>query len=159
MLIRKAERFDAGSMFAIVREATAAADTLPFRAMPDALCEAHWFGPHQAWVATSDDDRVEGIYKLGDNYPDSGSHVASATYIVASGARGRGIGRTLVEHSLDEARSRGYSAIVFNYVVASNAAAVALYLKLGFAVVGTIPGAFRHPALGPVDVYVMHRAL
>ncbi len=47
----------------------------------------------------------------------------------------------------------------FNYVVSTNAPAVELYRKLGFAVVGTLPAAFRHRTLGLVDVYVMHRFL
>ena len=73
--------------------------------------------------------------------------------------RRQGIGRALVEHSLDRARSEGFLAMQFNYVVSSNAPAVELYRKLGFAVVGTLPAAFRHRTLGLVDVYVMHRFL
>lgn len=38
-------------------------------------------------------------------------------------------------------------------------AAVALWQKLGFAIVGTLPKVFRHPPLGHVDAYVMHRFL
>ena len=159
MLIRKAARRDAEAMFAIAREAAAAGDALPFRHMPDATCEAHWFGAHQAWVAEDGNGRIWGMYKLGDNYPDLGGHVASATYIVAADARGRGIGRALVLHSLEEARRRGYLAMQFNYVVSTNSAAVELYRRLGFAIAGTIPAGFRHGTLGLVDVYVMHRAL
>jgi ribosomal protein S18 acetylase RimI-like enzyme len=47
----------------------------------------------------------------------------------------------------------------FNFVVSSNTAAVALWQRLGFAIVGTLPGAFRHRTLGCVDAYVMYRAL
>jgi ribosomal protein S18 acetylase RimI-like enzyme len=47
----------------------------------------------------------------------------------------------------------------FNFVVASNEAAVKTWKKHGFAVVGTIPAAFRHATLGFVDVFVMHRVL
>lgn len=47
----------------------------------------------------------------------------------------------------------------FNYVVSTNGPAVALYRKLGFAVVGTLPEAFRHGRRGLVDVFVMHRFL
>lgn len=159
MLIRKAERPDADAMFAIVRQAATAEDSLPFRDMPDATCEAHWFGPHQSWVAEDDRGRILGIYKLGDNYPDLGAHVASATYIVAADARGQGVGRALVLHSVDEARRRGYLAMQFNYVVSTNLAAVELYRKLGFRIVGTIPAGFRHRMHGLVDVHVMHRSL
>ena len=103
--------------------------------------------------------RVVGMYKMGANYPDLGAHVASATYVVDPLTQGRGIGRALVTHSLDRARSEGFLAMQFNYVVSTNAPAVELYRKLGFAVVGTLPAAFRHRALGLVDVYVMHRFL
>jgi ribosomal protein S18 acetylase RimI-like enzyme len=44
-------------------------------------------------------------------------------------------------------------------VVSTNRPAVALYRKLGFDVVGTLPKAFRHGTLGLVDVFVMHRFL
>ncbi len=47
----------------------------------------------------------------------------------------------------------------FNFVVASNEGAVALWKSLGFEVVGRVPRAFRHPALGLVDALVMYRAL
>ena len=56
-------------------------------------------------------------------------------------------------------RERGYTALQFNFVVASNEGAVRLWQKHGFAVVGRVPRAFRHRALGPVDVLIMHRAL
>ena len=65
----------------------------------------------------------------------------------------------LGRHALDEARGRGSRAMQFNFVVSSNAAAVRLWQKLGFAIAGVLPGAFRHSRLGFVDVYVMFRSL
>ena len=47
----------------------------------------------------------------------------------------------------------------FNFVVSTNTAAVALWQSLGFAIVGTLPGAFRHQEFGFVDAYVMFRSL
>jgi len=47
----------------------------------------------------------------------------------------------------------------FNFVVSTNARAVELWRSLGFAIVGTLPGAFRHRQLGYVDAYVMFRSL
>ncbi len=96
------------------------------------------------------------MYKMGANYPDHGAHVASATYAVAAGAQGKGIGRALVLHSPRQARSEGFLAMQFNYVVSTNTAAMALYRKLGFRIAGTLPQAFRHPQLGLVDTYVLH---
>ena len=55
------------------------------------------------------------------------------------------------------ARRRGFTAMQFNFVIASNERAVRLWQACGFAVVGTLPGAFDHPRLGLVDAYVMHR--
>jgi ribosomal protein S18 acetylase RimI-like enzyme len=66
--------------------------------------------------------------------------VASATYVVDAATRA-GVGRALVEHSLERARAEGFLAMQFNYVVSTNGPAVALYRKLGFAVVGTLPEA------------------
>jgi RimJ/RimL family protein N-acetyltransferase len=47
----------------------------------------------------------------------------------------------------------------FNAVAESNRAAVGLYERLGFTIVGTVPGAFAHPTLGRVGLHVMYRDL
>jgi hypothetical protein len=53
------------------------------------------------------------------------------------------------------ARRNGFAAIQFNAVVETNTAAVLLYQSLGFITLGTAPGAFRHPVLGPVGLRIM----
>ncbi|CCP16575.1 GNAT family N-acetyltransferase [Stenotrophomonas maltophilia] len=159
MEIRAATADDFDAMWAIFRAAIATGDALPFGRTFDAeTFRSHWFGLQTADVAVLE-DRVVGMYKMGANFPDLGAHVASATYVVDPRVQGRGIGRALVEHSLDRARSEGFLAMQFNYVVSTNTPTVALYRTLGFAVVGTLPEAFRHRELGLVDVYVMHRFL
>lgn len=146
-------------MWEIFQDVIAAGDALPFSDDFDVgAFQSHWFGPHQSYVAVKDGDLV-GMYKLGANYPGRGSHVASATYMVSPAAQGKGIGRALVQCSLAQASDAGYSSIQFNYVVSTNAPAVELYKKLGFAIVGTLPKAFRHKQLGFVDAYVMSRFL
>ena len=77
----------------------------------------------------------------------------------ASGRPRSGIGAALCVHSLQAARERGYRAMQFNFVVASNAGAVRLWQRHGFAVVGRVAAAFRHRTLGPVDALIMHRLL
>ena len=73
--------------------------------------------------------------------------------------RGRGAGRQLCAHSLEEARRLGFSAMQFNLVLVTNEKAVRLWTEMGFATVGVLPKAFRHAALGPVDALVMYREL
>jgi ribosomal protein S18 acetylase RimI-like enzyme len=103
--------------------------------------------------------RVVGTYILRPNQQAGGSHVANAAFMVAACAQGRGIGRGMGEHCLAEARRLGFRAIQFNFVVSTNESAIHLWQQLGFKIVGTLPGAFRHPGQGYVDVYVMFRQL
>jgi GNAT superfamily N-acetyltransferase len=103
--------------------------------------------------------RVVGCYRLAPNQMGPGDHVANGSYMVAEAARGHGVGAALCAHSLEEARRSGFAAMQFNFVVSTNTAAVRLWQRHGFAIVGTLPKAFRHPTLGPVDGYVMYRAL
>ena len=159
MKIRQATNADLDAMWSIFQAVIAAGDALPFSDDFDrATFESHWFGGQASYVAVADPD-VLGMYKYGANYPGRGAHVASATYVVHPAAQGRGIGRALVEHSLSQAQRDGFLAMQFNYVVASNVPAVELYRKLGFAIAGTLPTAFRHKRLGLVDAYVMYRFL
>ena len=74
-------------------------------------------------------------------------------------ARGRGAGRAPGEDSVRECRRLGYRGMQFNLVVATNEPAVRVWTAVGFRVVGTIPGAFRHAALGYVDAHIMYRSL
>jgi hypothetical protein len=62
-------------------------------------------------------------------------------------------------HSLAHARSRGYRALQFNFIVATNEPAVRPWQSLGFDTVGRLPAAFGHPACGFVDALVMYRLL
>ena len=72
---------------------------------------------------------------------------------------GRGVGRSLGERVLEWATEQGFMAMQFNAVVESNLAAVELWRKLGFDIVGTVPRAFRLPDGTHVGLYVMYRRL
>jgi len=65
----------------------------------------------------------------------------------------------MCEHSQRIAAELGFRAMQFNFVVASNERAVRLWERLGFTVVGRLPGAFRHQKLGFVDALVMFKTL
>ncbi len=58
--------------------------------------------------------------------------------MTSSAATGRGVGRRMVEHSLQRARERGFKAIQFNFVVSTNERAVRLYKTFGFDTIGTV---------------------
>ena len=105
------------------------------------------------------DRQVAGTYILKPNQPGAGAHVANAAFMVATNARGFGVGRAMAEHCLSEARRLDFRAMQFNFVVSTNESALRLWRSLGFKIVGTVPGAFRHPVRGYVDVYVMFRSL
>jgi ribosomal protein S18 acetylase RimI-like enzyme len=99
------------------------------------------------------------MYKFAPNFRDRGSHVANAAFMVDPRCGGRGVGRAMGVHCLREAKRAGFRAMQFNIVVSANDAAVALWKKLGFSIVGTLPKVFRHEDLGYVDAFVMHRFL
>jgi ribosomal protein S18 acetylase RimI-like enzyme len=157
--IRRAHIEDLDAMWEIFSAVVASGDAFPFgENFNRQTFQAHWFGGHAACVALLD-GRIVGMYKMGANYPDHGSHVASATYAVAPDAQGQGVGKVLVADSLERARGEGFLAMQFNYVVTANAPAMALYRKFGFRQVGTLPKAFRHRQLGLVDACVLFREL
>ena len=106
-------------------------------------------------VVAVDDDTVLGSAKMGPNRPGRGSHIATASFLVAPAAQGRGVGRALGEHVVDWARAAGYRGIQFNAVVETNAPAVHLWRSLGFQVLATVPGAYDHPEHGYVGLHVM----
>ena len=85
--------------------------------------------------------------------------MANCGYITSVGATGRGVARAMCGHSLEYAKSRGFRAMQFNFVVSTNQRAVALWQSFGFEIVGRLPGAFLHPTAGYVDAYVMYSNL
>jgi GNAT superfamily N-acetyltransferase len=96
---------------------------------------------------------------MGPNRPGPGSHVATASFMVARHARGRGVGRALGEYAVSWARDHGYAAMQYNSAVECNRPAVRLFKSLGFDVIGTVPEAFAHPTEGRVGLHIMYRRL
>ena len=115
--------------------------------------------PPGATVELEDGGALLGSARMGPNRPGRGDHVGTASFIVATQTRGRGVGRRLAEHVVRWHREQGYAGIQFNAVVETNTAAVALWRSLGFVVVGTVPGAFRSATHGPVGLHVMYLPL
>jgi ribosomal protein S18 acetylase RimI-like enzyme len=129
------------------------------RDMSRAAALAYWLAPHHEVHVAVEDGEVVGTYYLRANNAGGGAHVANCGYMVAAAATGRGVARAMCAHSLARAKERGFLAMQFNFVVATNERAVRLWQAMGFAIVGRLPGAFAHPAHGFVDALVMYRAL
>lgn len=160
MQIRPALPGDADAIWTILEPAIRAGETY---ALPrdwgreEAL--AYWAAADRDTFVAEEDGGILGTYFVRANQLGPGSHVANAGYMTHPDAAGRGVATAMAAASLDWARERGFRAMQFNFVVGSNARAVRLWQHLGFAIVGTLPGAFHHPRLGYVDVFVMYRAL
>jgi L-amino acid N-acyltransferase YncA len=158
--IREATVANRDAIWDIFREVVAASDTYAFdpgMSRQDAL--GYWFQANTRTYIAESSGRILGTYLLRPNQSGGGSHVANAAFMVARDARGQGIGRAMGEHCLSEARRLGFCAMQFNFVVSTNESAIRLWEQLGFKIVGTLPGAFRHPEKAYVDVYVMYRSL
>ena len=120
---------------------------------------AFWRAPEHAVFVAQEAAEILGTYYLRPNHKGGGAHVANCGYATHSEARGRGVARAMCKHSLELAQRQGFTAMQFNFVVATNDPAVTLWKSLGFDVVGRLPRAFQHPKRGLVDALVMHRAL
>jgi len=161
MLIRPASpTADADSTWAILEPTIRAGETytLP-RDMTRNDAMAFWFASQHEVFLAYENGQVLGTYFLRANQQGGGSHVANCGYITAPWATGRGVARAMCAHSLEHARARGFHAMQFNFVVSTNQRAVALWQTFGFEIVGRLPRAFHHPALGFVDAFVMYRSL
>jgi L-amino acid N-acyltransferase YncA len=156
---RPADAADWPAIWPIFHQVVTAADTYPYDPATDFEAGRRiWLAPlpDRAWLVTDADDAVLGSYRTGPNRAGPGAHVATASYMVAAEARGRGVGRAMVLHSIEQARAGGFRGIQFNAVAASNVSAIKLYTDLGFRVIGAVPGGFRHPQQGFVDLLSMY---
>ena len=160
MQITRADERDDTAIWRVIEPAIRAGATLMLpRAMSEAAALACWrSADHEVHVAR-DAGAVVGTYYLRANQLGGGAHVANCGYATAPAAAGRGMARAMCLHSLDRARTRGFRAMQFNCVVASNERAVRLWQSCGFAIVGRVPETFDHPELGLVDTLVMYRRL
>jgi ribosomal protein S18 acetylase RimI-like enzyme len=149
MIIRMANESDRAAVWGLLEPVVRAGEcfALP-RDMSECDAVAYWLDPtHRVFVAV-DGEQVVGSYFIQANQRGGGAHVANCGYISARAQQGRGVAHAMCEHSLAEARSAGFRAVQFNFVVSTNHRAVALWQRCGFAVVGRLPGAFEHPHLG-----------
>jgi GNAT superfamily N-acetyltransferase len=162
MLIREATPRDWPAIWAFMRPIVAAGETYSWdRDIAEADARASWLHepPGRAFVAVDADGTVLGTAELQPNHGGPGAHVANAGFMVDPAHAGKGVGRALARHVLEQARADGYRAMQFNAVVETNIHAVALWRSLGFEILTTVPEAFQHPVKGYVGLHIMYRRL
>jgi ribosomal protein S18 acetylase RimI-like enzyme len=159
--IREYRESDWPEVLPILAETFRAGDTYAFSPhSTDEEIRRVWIeAPARTFVACEPDGPVRGTYFIKANQPGLGAHVCNCGYVVAPGAQGRGIAARMCEHSQVQALEMGFRAMQFNLVVATNTRAIRLWERLGFSVVGRLPGAFSHQQLGYVDALVMFKQL
>jgi ribosomal protein S18 acetylase RimI-like enzyme len=159
MIIRAFEETDWPSVWKIIEPVFRSGETYVFS--PEiSEGEAHhlWIEvPRAAFVAEDSAGAPLGTYYIKANQPGLGAHVCNCGYIVAEEARGMGVASAMCEHSQELAIRMGFRAMQFNLVVSTNEGAVRLWRRLGFIIVGTLPGAFKHSRHGFVDAFVMYK--
>jgi GNAT superfamily N-acetyltransferase len=158
ILIREATEADWPTVWKMFREVAAAGDVFAYdESTTEETARKLWFGPPSVGFVAEHNGQLIGSYFVRPNQPGRGSHVANGGYMVFPEGRGQGVASAMCEHSIAVARKLGFKAMQFNFVVASNTAAIRVWEKHGFSIIGRQPRAFRHESLGFVDALVMFR--
>lgn len=160
MNIRLAHAGDREQVWEIFSTVIRSGDTYVFD--PNTPREAFgdlWFSPHMETYVLEEQGKILGTYIIRPNQVGLGSHIGNCSYMVHIAAQGRGLGNRLCAHSLQRGRELGFTGIQFNIVVSTNQAALALWKKWGFTIIGTTPKGFRHARLGLVDTHILYRDL
>lgn len=158
MFIRPFEPADIPAMRVIWNEVVRAGNAFPQidELATDEEAERFFAAQTRTAVALDDAGMVAGLYILHPNNVGRCAHTANTSYAVASGCRGQGVGRALVQDSLDQLAPCGFKGLQFNAVVASNAAAIHLYESMGFRRIGVIEGGFLNDAGVYEDMVIYH---
>lgn len=162
MVIREATQEDWPAMWSFMAAIVRAGETFTWhRDTTESQARQMWFPapPGRSFVAVAADGAVLGTANSVRNHGGGAAHIASASFMVDPARSGRGVGRALGEHVLEQAREDGFRAMQFNAVVETNVRAVSLWRSLGFEVMATLPAGFHHPTRGYVGLHVMYRQL
>ncbi|MFB9964872.1 GNAT family N-acetyltransferase [Sinosporangium siamense] len=162
MLIREATPHDWPRMWAFMEGIVRAGETFTWdRDTTESQARQMWFpkSPGRTFVAVEADGTILGTANSVRNHRGGAAHISGASFMVAPSHSGRGVGRALGEHVLEQARKDNFRAMQFNAVVETNTQAVALWRSLGFEVMTTLPEGFHHPVHGYVGLHIMYRRL
>jgi GNAT superfamily N-acetyltransferase len=132
---------DDADLFAVFGRIVESGEGYPHHApLTRADYEGLWRLPSATVTVARVGGELVGAYYLKPNYAGRGAHIANAGYVVDAAARGLGLGRRMVAHSIEAAPALGFDAIVFNLVFESNPARP-MYEEMGWQQVGRIPDA------------------
>lgn len=160
MNIRPITEADFDQVWPIIRDVVQAQETYALDPNMDrAAAWRLWVELPRATYVAEEGGQILGTYYIKPNAAGPGDHVCNCGYMTSPAARGRGVAGRLCAHSLQIAKEMGFLSMQYNSVVSANAVAVALWKRHGFEIVGTLPKAYRHKALGLVDCYVMSRTV
>lgn len=158
--IRKYQEEDRQQIWEIIKFVISTGDSYTY--LPDSPPDetlADWCSREKHTYVAVLENKIVATFYIKPNQTGLGSHIANGSYMVASEARGKGVGREIGEFSIEEAKRLGFHAMQFNFVVKSNEKAVKLWQSLGFEIIGEIPEAFRHLENGLTNAYIMYRKL
>jgi ribosomal protein S18 acetylase RimI-like enzyme len=133
---------DHGELITLFRAIVAADEGYPqspTEPVSDDAFAAYWLLPATITEVARIDGVLAGAYTMKPNNVGRAAHVANAGFIVEGRFRGRGLGEAMVRHAMTAAVDLGFDAMQFNFVFESNPAR-RLYERLGFEVVGRVPG-------------------
>ncbi len=106
-VIRRARANDADAIWTILKPMVRAGETytLPSNMTRRDALEYWQRKGHEVFVA-EESKRILGTYFLQANQMGGGAHVANCGYVTSPDAQGKGVGRAMLEHSLEQAFSR-----------------------------------------------------
>ncbi len=161
LTIRLADKqADRPAIWAIMEPVIRAGETYPLpRDMKDKAALAYWLSSLHTTFVCEDETGIVGTYYIRPNNSGGGSHICNCGYMVADNAQGKGVATAMCKHSLTTARAMGFAGMQFNFVIAENARAVALWTRMGFETLARLPGVFRSPTKGEIDALVMFQRL
>ena len=158
--ITPATSADEERIWALLQPVFSAGDTYAVDPLIDREAAiAYWMEADKTAFILRIEGQAVGTYYIRPNQPGGGAHICNCGFITAPSARGKGVARRMLDHALIEAKQQGYRAMQFNFVLASNQRALAIWQRNGFATIGRIPRAFLHPKQGYVDALILHRSL
>lgn len=144
MVLREAREEDLPGILAIYNDAVEHSTAI----WNDTLVD---LGNRRAWLADRrkkrypimvavEEDEVLGYASFGDFRPFDGYRLSvEHSVYVGEAARGRGIGKLLVQALFEPAQALG-KKVMIGAITGGNAASIALHAKLGFVQTGMMPG-------------------